>query len=96
MPSPTRSRSVPVEAVLVEATACHLCEDAAAVLSEAEQDGRVRLRRVSLESEEGRAIARSIRAPMPPIVLLDGELIGWGRLSRGKLNRRLADIERQP
>jgi hypothetical protein len=32
---------------------------------------------------------------MPPIVLINGELLGWGRLSRGKLDRRLTDIATQ-
>ena len=85
-----RQQPVPVEAVLVESAACHLCEDAAAILAEADRDGVVRLRRIALDSEEGRSIVRATRAPMPPIVLLGGELLGWGRLSRGKLRRRLA------
>ena len=83
----------PVEAVLIESTACHLCADAAAVLGEAERDGRIRLRKVALDSDEGRSILRSTGAPMPPIVLVDGKLLGWGRLSRGKLDRRLAELE---
>ena len=82
-----------VDAVLVESVACHLCDDAASVLGEAERAGKIRVRRVALDSEEGRAIARASRAPMPPIVLMDGELLGWGRLSRGKLQRRLSQIE---
>ncbi len=81
-----------VEAVLVEAVACHLCDDAAQLLAHAEREGKLRVRRVALESDEGRAIARATRAPMPPIVLIDGELLGWGRLSRGKLDRRLTHL----
>lgn len=81
-----------VEAVLVEAVACHLCDDAAQLLANAESEGKLRVRRVALESEEGKAIARATRAPMPPIVLINGELLGWGRLSRGKLDRRLTDL----
>lgn len=82
-----------VEAVLVESSACHLCEDAADVLAAEERSGRVRLRRVQLDSDEGKAIARAVRAPMPPIVLLDGKLLGWGRLSRGKVRRRLSELD---
>lgn len=91
-----RTTPSPIETVLVESSACHLCEDAAAVLGEAEQEGRIRLRRIALESAEGRAIARATRAPMPPIVLVEGALLGWGRLSRGKLNRRLTQLEGGP
>ena len=81
-----------IEAVLVEAVACHLCDDAAQLLAKAEREGKLRVRRIALESEEGKAIARATRAPMPPIVLINGELLGWGRLSRGKLDRRLTDL----
>lgn len=81
-----------VEAVLVEALACHLCDDAAQILAHAESEGKLRVRRVALDSDEGRAIARVTRAPMPPIVLIDGRLLGWGRLSRGKLDRRLTGL----
>lgn len=81
-----------VEAVLVEAIACHLCDDAAQLLANAEREGKLRVRRIGLQSDEGKAIARATRAPMPPIVLIDGELLGWGRLSRGKLDRRLTDL----
>ena len=62
-----------VEAVLVEAVACHLCDDAAQLLANAESEGKLRDRRIALESEEGKAIARATRAPMPPIVLINGE-----------------------
>ena len=93
MTSPAPTAGPRVEAVLVESVACHLCEDAARVLGEADRDGRVRLRRVALDSDEGRAIARASRAPMPPIVLIDGKVLGWGRLSRGRLGRRLAELE---
>ena len=84
-----------IEAVLVEAVACHLCDDAAQLLAKAEREGKLRVRRVALQSDEGKAIARATRAPMPPIVLIDGELLGWGRLSRGKLHRRLTDLAAQ-
>lgn len=90
---PADDESLAVDAVLVESVACHLCDDAARVLGDAERDGRLRVRRVALDSEEGRAIARATRAPMPPIVLVGGELLGWGRLSRGRLRRRLSEIE---
>ena len=90
MIEPTNSGAI--EAVLVEAVACHLCDDAAHLLTNAESEGKLRVRRIALESEEGKAIARATRAPMPPIVLINGELLGWGRLSRGKLDRRLTDL----
>ena len=81
------------EIILVETEGCHLCEDAAATLEAAAGEHHFQLRRVDLASDEGRAILRAHRAPMPPIVLVGGELLGWGRLSRGKLRHRLDALE---
>ena len=79
----------PIDVVLVEAPACHLCHDASQTLDDAARSYRLTVRRVDIASPAGRAIIRQHRAPMPPVVIVDGELLGWGRLSRGKLRRRL-------
>ena len=81
-----------IEVVLVEAPVCHLCHDASEVLHDAARSYRLTVRRVDIASPEGRAIIRQHRAPMPPVVVVDGELLGWGRLSRGKLRRRLEGL----
>ena len=78
-----------IDVVLVEAPACHLCHDASEALDDAARSYRLAVRRVDIASPEGRAVVRQHRAPMPPVVVVDGELLGWGRLSRGKLRRRL-------
>ena len=82
-----------IDVVLVESSGCHLCEDAAATLEELAPRHRLLVRRFDLSSAEGRAIMRAHRAPMPPIVVIDGELLGWGRISRGKLGRRLDALD---
>lgn len=87
-PGPTH----PIDVILVEAPACHLCEDAARALEELAGEGALSLRKVDIASAEGRAILRAHRAPMPPVVIIDGELLGWGRLSRGKLRRRMDEL----
>ncbi len=81
-----------IEVVLVEAPACHLCEDAARALKQIARERALSVRQVDIASAEGRAIVRRHRAPMPPVVIIDGELLGWGRLSRGKLQRRLDEL----
>jgi thiol-disulfide isomerase/thioredoxin len=83
-----------IDVVVVEAPGCHLCDDAIRVLHEAAKDHPLSLRRVDLASAEGRAVVRRFRAPMPPVVTVDGELLGWGRLSRGKLRCRLEELAR--
>lgn len=74
---------------VVSSAACHLCADALEALAELGDRYPIDVRRIDMASDEGRAVVRAHRAPMPPVVLVDGELLGWGRLSRGKLRRRL-------
>jgi len=88
VPGPTR----PIEVVLVEAHACHLCDDAKAALEDAARQYALSVQCVDIASAEGRAVVRAHRAPMPPVVVVDGRLLGWGRLSRGKLRRRLEEL----
>lgn len=81
-----------IEVILVEAEACHLCEDAGRTLDDASCEYPVAVRRVNVTSPEGRAIVDAHRAPMVPVVVVEGRLLGWGRLSRGKLRRRLDEL----
>jgi hypothetical protein len=81
-----------IEVVLVEAPACHLCEDASHILRDIAPDYLLSVRQVDIASTEGRAIVRRFRAPMPPVVTINDELLGWGRLSRGKFRRRLDEL----
>jgi glutaredoxin-like protein DUF836 len=80
-----------VEVVVVQAPACHLCDDAAEAIRDLQAYHPIDLRLVDMTSEEGRSIVARHRVPMPPVVLVDGELLGWGRLSRGRLRRALAE-----
>jgi len=75
---------------LVEAPACHLCEDAKSVLAGLAQSYPITIHVVSIVGEPGRALMHGHRAPMSPLVLLDGEYFSSGRLPRRKLEKRLA------
>jgi len=48
------------------------------------------VRVLSIDREPGRALMEQHRAPMSPLVLLDGQYFSSGRLPRRKLERRLA------
>jgi hypothetical protein len=50
----------------------------------------LRIRDVELASPEGFAVASRWQVPYPPIVMIDGELAGYGRLSERSLDRFLA------
>jgi hypothetical protein len=47
------------------------------------------VRVLSIGDEAGRALMEQNRAPMSPLVLLDGQYFSSGRLPRRKLERRL-------
>jgi hypothetical protein len=87
---PIRGIAVPVVVTLVEAPACHLCDDAKSALTVLAQSYPMTVHVVSIDDEPGRALMSQHRAPMSPLVLLDGQYFSSGRLPRRKLERRLA------
>lgn len=88
---PTQKVGVPVVVTLVEAPACHLCDQAKSVLAVLAQSYPITVDVLSIGDEPGRALMDSHRAPMSPLVLLDGKYFSSGRLPRRKLERRLAE-----
>jgi alkyl hydroperoxide reductase subunit AhpF len=85
--------AVPVVVTLVEAPACHLCEDAKSALAVLAQAYPMTVHVVSIGEESGRTLMQQHRAPMSPLVLLDGQYFSSGRLPRRKLERRLAKLQ---
>lgn len=79
------------DVVYVTAERCHFCERGRGVLADLSKRYRMRIREVELTAPEGRAAAQRWPVPYPPIVLVDGELAGFGRLSAGALDRVFAD-----
>ena len=74
---------------LVTAPACHLCTDAHDALSQRADRGLLTLSVIEVDSPEGEALVSAHRPALFPMVLLNGRLLGCGRLSRGKLDRAL-------
>jgi glutaredoxin len=83
-----------VVVTLVEAPACHLCEDAKSALAVLAQSYPMTVHVVPIDEEPGRTLMQHHRAPMSPLVLLDGQYFSSGRLPRRKLERRLAKQQR--
>jgi len=77
------------DVLVLTSDACHLCEDALDALEELAREYPLAIRSVAMDSEEGRALAERHRPPMPPAVLIDGELFSSGRLPRKMLRRLL-------
>ncbi|MHB1066165.1 MAG: glutaredoxin [Candidatus Nanopelagicales bacterium] len=86
------------EVTIVASPGCHFCADAESVIAEISQERPLRVTHVGMTSPEGAGMMQQFGASMSPLVLLDGEFVSSGRLSRGRL-RRLLDHEavvRQP
>ncbi len=49
----------------------------------------MRIDDVDWDSEQGRALVEREGVPFPPAVFVNGEFVGYGRLSEGSLRRRL-------
>jgi hypothetical protein len=89
----TQRVGVPVVTVVVtvvEAPACHLCEDAKSALAVLAGSYPLKVNVVSITEAAGLALMQQHRAPMSPLVLLDGAYFSSGRLPRRKLEKRLA------
>ena len=84
---------VPVVVTVVEAPACHLCEDAKSALAVLAQSYPLRVNVVSITEQAGGVLMQAHRAPMSPLVLLDGVYFSSGRLPRRKLEKRLAKAQ---
>ena len=78
---------------LVTAPGCHFCDEAEQAVTELMAGGApLRLRTVEAASPEGRALLRTHRPAMNPLVLVDGAYFSAGRLPRRKLQGLLATI----
>jgi len=69
--------------------ACHLCADAEAGLSELSEHFPLEVDLVDIRSERGMQLMQAHRAPMSPLVLVDGGFFSSGRLPRKKLRKLL-------
>lgn len=74
---------------IVEAPACHLCAHAQEALAELAASYPLVVGVVDIRSAMGQHLMQKHRAPMSPLVLLDGEFFSHGRLPRRKLAKRL-------
>lgn len=78
-----------VRVTVVNAPACHFCDDAESVLAELAQRFPLEVRTVGLESPEGTRLVAEHRPAMTPLVLVDGAYFSAGRLPRRKLEKLL-------
>lgn len=87
--SPSAPSAGPVQVTVVESEACHFCADAHEVLSGFAARYPITVDIVDVRSEPGQLLMARHRAPMSPLVLVDGEFFSSGRLPRRKLEKQL-------
>lgn len=74
---------------VVHSQACHFCEDAETALADLAREFPLHIDRIDAADPRGEALVRTHRAPMYPLVLVDGAFFSFGRLPRKKLRKRL-------
>ena len=78
------------EVVLLTKDDCEFCEQAKSVLARLQPELGLAVREVALESEEGRSLTAGSGALFPPVLVLDGRPLFYGRLSEKRLRKALA------
>jgi len=78
-----------VRLILLTKRNCPLCDRAKDVIARVGVDFVFETESIWLESPEGEAFAAEHETPFPPVLVIDGELHGYGRLSEKKLRREL-------
>lgn len=87
----TATEESPIEMTLVTAQECGLCAHAREVLANVGRDLPLRIREVGLESAEGQTLGGEVPLVFPPILLRDGEVVSYGRLSERRLRKELTN-----
>ena len=87
--TPTSPR--PTSVTIVHTPACHFCDDAHAALTELGAQFPLVVECIDAADPRGKALADGYRAPMYPLVLVDGVLFSFGRLPRKKLRKLLIE-----
>ena len=88
----TAAATEPIRVVMVTSTGCHFCREADRLLDKLQQTFLLSIERIDLTSVEGAAIARRWRIPFPPVLLIEGEYHGHGRISERKLTQALTRL----
>ena len=80
------------EITFVTSDGCHFCNDAKHLLDDLATRFPLEITEVDLTSAEGRSIAIRWRVPFPPVILINGEYHGHGRIPGRKLTKALEAI----
>ena len=77
------------EVVLLTKEDCEFCEQAKDVLARLQPEFGLDVREVGLDSQEGRTLAAGSGALFPPVLVVEGRPLFYGRLSEKRLRKAL-------
>jgi glutaredoxin len=80
---------VAIAVTLLTRRDCALCDHAKQVLTTLGDEFPLEVRELDLATSEGRALGVTTGMAFPPALLIDGEPVGFGRLSERRLRREL-------
>ena len=79
-----------LDVLLLVGPHCPLCEHAASVLERVGRDAPLRVRTLSWDDGDARALRERDGVPFPPALYVDGAYWAYGRLSERWMRKRLA------
>ena len=77
-----------IQATVVSAANCHLCERARRILDDVAGPD-VEVTELDWDSPRGHALVTAEGVPFAPAVFVAGKLVGYGRISEGALREQL-------
>lgn len=87
-PNQVEGRRV-IAVAIVDAAGCHYCDRAHEILEELGSRLPIEITSIQMDSPEGRDLISLHRAPFPPLLFVDGDYFGHGRISKKRLERHL-------
>lgn len=81
-----------IEVTLLSMQDCHMCERAKEVLAKLGREHFLSITTLDWDSKEGVDLRDKEGIPFSPAVFINGQLAGYGRVSEGRLRKKLEAI----
>lgn len=78
-----------IDIVVLSQPDCQFCDDAQAILARLAPPYPISVRQLALDSREGQDLAARHGVLFAPGVVMNGQLVSYGRLSERRLRRQL-------
>lgn len=82
----------PIHVQLLSTEGCKYCAEAHALFEQLRDEYPLEFAVVDLETDSGRELALDHGILFPPGIFIEGELLQYGRPSKGKVRARLAEL----